>query len=296
LNNSVDSNLLLIQQNNGRLVGKIRYTPSGLYDLIIAKTKDVQIWHEANARTLDIMDDVKELADSIDSIGLQNPPLAQKVDDVYFIITGQRRLKAFEYLGEKRIPLLILKDPFDIKQAKLASIIENLHRNAMNPKDIMNACQFLKSELGSVKKASNAIGISQQTFRNYLQDKKLPAYLQEKIGKGKGKISRPDARRIAEIVSDKERGEEVSKRISEMTKYAKDRYFTALQEAPTASHKVIEKRAERLKIKNKITFHLQDPHAIALGRASEDNDEEPEYIAKNALLDWLKRRGYVKTR
>ena len=174
---------------------KTPYALKGQYDLVIAKISEIEVWHEANARHRDIMEDIEELAESIDSIGLQNPPLVQKNkgEVEYLLISGQRRLKAFEYLGEKRIPVLVLKHPYDIKRAKLASVIENLHRKEMNAKDIADACDFLKQEFKTNKKAARALGVSPQTFSKYLGYKAVSEDLKKMVSNEK--ITVQDAKR-----------------------------------------------------------------------------------------------------
>ena len=275
-------------------MAKTQYIPKGPYDLQIIKIADIDVWHEANARHTNIMEDIEELADSIDSIGLQNPPLGQKANGKYLLISGQRRLKAFEYLGEKRIPLLILKHPYDIQRAKLASVIENLHRKEMNAKDIAEACNFLKQKLGTNKKAAKALGISPQTFAKYLGFKAASKELKGMVSDKK--ISVQDAKRITQIATSNVKAIEFAKIISKLPKKSKDRYFTALMDEPNAPKEIIRSKANRLKYKDKITIHLPQTYALALGRASEDRELEPEAVAQDAVIEWLKRHGYAKAR
>jgi len=60
-------------------------------------------------------------------------------------MSGQRRLAALKRLGAKKIPVLLLTNNtrYDLENAKAASVVENLHRNKMNTKDMTAACVFL---------------------------------------------------------------------------------------------------------------------------------------------------------
>jgi len=279
-------------------LSKIKYTPREPYDLRIVRIAEIEVWHEANARHRDIMEDIDELADSIDSIGLQSPPLVQVNDDEdgkdYLMISGQRRLKAFEILGEKRIPVLVLKHPLDIKRAKLASVIENIHRKEMNAQDIADACDFLKQELKTNAKAAKALGVSSQTFSKYLGFKGVSNELKEFVSKKK--ITVQDAKRISQIAPTKTKQIEFAEIITKLPQKTKDRYYTALMDEPNAPKAIIRLKANRLKYKDKITIHLPQTHAMALARASQDRELEPEAVAQDAVIEWLKRHGYAKAR
>ena len=59
------------------------------------------------------------------------------------------------------IPVLLLTNAtkYDLEDAKAASVVENLHRNKMNTRDMTAACMFLVSSVGK-SKAARSLGIS----------------------------------------------------------------------------------------------------------------------------------------
>lgn len=66
--------------------------------------KQIKVWKDAQARKLD-RDGITELARSIKTEGLQNPPMVQKESkNSYLLMSGQRRLAALKRLGAKKYP------------------------------------------------------------------------------------------------------------------------------------------------------------------------------------------------
>ena len=105
-----------------------RYRPPISYHLREIPVKQIKVWKDAQARTLD-REGIAELAKSIKNEGLQNPPMVQKESkDSYLLMSGQRRLAALKRLRAKKIPVLLLTQgtKYDLKDAKAASVIENL--------------------------------------------------------------------------------------------------------------------------------------------------------------------------
>lgn len=76
---------------------------------------------------------VKELAGSIQAEGLLQPILVRRSGKKFELIAGERRLRAFEFLKEKKIPARII-EANDASSATLA-LIENLQRENLNPID-----------------------------------------------------------------------------------------------------------------------------------------------------------------
>ncbi len=76
---------------------------------------------------------VEELAKSIQSEGLLQPIVVRAKGNQFELIAGERRLRAFEHLGQKAIPARII-EASDASSAALA-LIENLQRENLNPID-----------------------------------------------------------------------------------------------------------------------------------------------------------------
>src|SRR2546422_8106762 len=150
-----------------RTVRKTRYTSRVSYRLKEIPIKKIQVWKEAQARKLD-REGISELAKSIKTEGLQNPPMVKKEGNLYLLMSGQRRLAALKRLGAKRIPVLVLtrKTEYDTPDAKAASVVENIHRKTMNVKDMAEACTFLAQQMGR-SKAAQSLRLSMSTLQKY---------------------------------------------------------------------------------------------------------------------------------
>ena len=77
--------------------------------------------------------DIEDLARSIQSEGLLQPILVRAKGNKFELIAGERRLRAFEFLKEKKIPARVI-EANDVSSATLA-LIENLQRENLNPID-----------------------------------------------------------------------------------------------------------------------------------------------------------------
>ncbi len=76
---------------------------------------------------------VEELAKSIQAEGLLQPIVVRKKGNKFELIAGERRLHAFKYLKQDKIPARII-EASDASSAALA-LIENLQRENLNPID-----------------------------------------------------------------------------------------------------------------------------------------------------------------
>lgn len=255
--------------------------------------ESIEVWDEANVRRTEITAGIDELAESIRQIGLLCPPLVQEVEKGrYRLIEGQRRLLAVKQLGWKRMQVLVLKEPIDLAKAKLASLSENLHRKAVNPNDLANACEYLSKHFGSDREAARVLGISSPTFKKYLGYKIVPEELKELVGKNT--ISVSDAKRLSRIVPDVSKAVKFAMLIHELPKPSRERYYAALLEDPTSTPDEVKARADRSQYRTVLRIHLPETYAYALYRASKATDEEPESLAQKAVMDWLDSSGYVK--
>ena len=264
-----------------------RYKPAISYKVKDVPIKSVQIWEDAEARELDVTG-IRELANSIQSEGLQNPPLVQKAgNNMYKLLSGQRRLEALKRIGAKTIPVLVLQNDYELEDAMAASIIENLHRQNMNSQDMAKSCKFLAAKFGSKTKAAKALGISIQTFKSYLGFDGVPDAIKELVPKT---ISRNDATRLSQIISNINTAVEIAHKISKYPPAAKRRYLDALAEDPTAPHGYTKRRANQLRARQNLRIKLSKSQAKTLNRESLKQDMESDELAKKILSDWIARR------
>lgn len=272
-----------------RAVRKTRYASKVSYRLKEIPIKQIQVWKEAQARKLD-PEGISELAKSIKTEGLQNPPMVQKEGNVYLLMSGQRRLAALKRLGAKKIPVLVLtrKTEYEIPDAKAASVIENIHRKNMNVKEMADACAFLAEKMGK-SKAAKSLGLSMLTFKKYYGFAGVPDKLKELVPKT---ISRDNATKLHQIIPDVSKAVKIAQQISELDPRTKKRYLKVLAYSPNMSHQKILKKARSLVIPQNVLLRLSKRKSRGLGVQSRRQDLPPNELANKIVSDWLERRGY----
>jgi ParB family chromosome partitioning protein len=116
---------------------------------------------------------IDELAQSIRESGIVQPILVVPDDGHYRIIVGERRWRAAQKAGLKKIPVMIRNLPPD-KQLEI-SIIENIHREDLNPMEIALAYQRMSSEWNYTQQdIAEKVGKDRTSVTNYLRLLKLP--------------------------------------------------------------------------------------------------------------------------
>ncbi len=142
-----------------------------------------------------------ELAESIKEHGVMQPIVVTRKDGKYELVAGERRVRASQIAGIAVIPALI-RTYSDQKKLELA-LIENLHREDLNPLEVATAYLKLQQQfnmrLEDIARVAGRNGIS--TISNSLRMLGLPkaakkALVDGKITEGHGRqilaIKEPD--------------------------------------------------------------------------------------------------------
>lgn len=123
-------------------------------------------------------DALQELANSISEVGIIQPiTLRQVGNGKYQIIAGERRWRASQLAGLKRIPAYIrtVEDEGVMEMA----LVENIQREDLNAIEVALAYQHLAETTGMTQeKISKRVGKSRAAVTNYLRLLKLPAQVQ----------------------------------------------------------------------------------------------------------------------
>ncbi|HVP90737.1 MAG TPA: ParB/RepB/Spo0J family partition protein [Terriglobales bacterium] len=126
---------------------------------------------------------IEELAQSIKETGIVQPVLVTPEEDHYKIIVGERRWRAAQKAGLKKVPVLIRNIPRE-KQLEI-SLIENIHREELNPLEIAKAYQRLLDETGATQQElAEKVGKDRTSVTNYVRLLKLPAEVQDHVNDG----------------------------------------------------------------------------------------------------------------
>jgi len=250
--------------------------------------KQIKVWKDAQARKLD-RQGIAELARSIKTEGLQNPPMVQKESkNSYLLMSGQRRLAALKRLGAKKIPVLLLTQStkYDLDDAKAASVVENLHRNKMNTKDMTSACVFLTESVGK-NKAAQSLGISSQTLKKYLGFAAVPDRLKEYVPK---ELSRDDATKLYQIIPNVSKAVRIAEKIISLDQRLRKQYLHTLAKSPKSSHLKILKNAKGRLLQKRVILELNKGNARKLQSIAARNDLEVTEMAGKIMSDYLKRK------
>jgi ParB family chromosome partitioning protein len=126
---------------------------------------------------------IDELARSIRESGVVQPVLVTPEEDHYKIIVGERRWRAAQRAGLRKIPVLIRNIPKE-RQLEI-SLIENIHREELNPLEIAQAFERLIAEQGyTQQEIAEKVGKDRTSVANYIRLLKLPEEIQERINNG----------------------------------------------------------------------------------------------------------------
>lgn len=130
-NTSRNKNMETKKENNKvqiveKVVEKIVEKPADVY----LKITEIEPNRDQPRKTFD-EDALLELADSIKQFGIIQPIIAQKKDDYYEIIAGERRWRAAKLAGLKSVPVIIKE--FTDQEVVEISLIENIQRENLNP-------------------------------------------------------------------------------------------------------------------------------------------------------------------
>ena len=100
---------------------------------------------------------IEDLARSIERQGLLSPiSIFPTSDGRYALVAGQRRLLAFKHLGRTSIPAIVHEAMTD-ESATAVSLVENVHRADMNPRDKAVAFKHLVALLGKSLPSSRCV-------------------------------------------------------------------------------------------------------------------------------------------
>ena len=140
---------------------------------------------------------LNELVMSVKEHGIIQPITVRRAaDNSYQLITGERRLKAAQKVGLKRIPAYI-REAGDDSMLELA-LVENIQREDLDAIEVAISYQRLIEEFNLTQEGlGDRVGKKRATVANYLRLLSLPAEVQTAIREKK--ISMGHARALAGI-------------------------------------------------------------------------------------------------
>jgi len=132
--------------------------------------------------------EMAELAQSIETLGLLQPilvkPVGESAPGKYSIIAGERRWRASQKAGLKSVPVVVRN--FTALETAIASLVENLQREDLNPMEEAAGISMLKEEFDmSQDELARKLGKSRSAIANSLRLLALSASIQNDVVDGK---------------------------------------------------------------------------------------------------------------
>ena len=114
-----------------------------------------------------------ELAESLRASGVIQPVVLRSIDDGYELLAGERRWRAAQRAGMKRIPAIVRND-LDPVSAQVLGLVENLQRESLSPMETAQGLRRLADLLELTHEAiGHRIGKSRVYVSNFLRLLKL---------------------------------------------------------------------------------------------------------------------------
>jgi ParB family transcriptional regulator, chromosome partitioning protein len=156
-------------------------------------------------------DTIAALAASIREVGILQPLVVRRAGDGrYELIAGERRLRAAKAAGLASVPI-VLRDSEDADLLREA-LIENIHREDLNPIEQAEAFKALLGELGlKQEELADRVGVSRSHIANTIRLLALPLDVQQLLADDK--ITAGHARAVLSL-GDKEAMSSLATRIA----------------------------------------------------------------------------------
>ena len=129
-------------------------------------------------RTMFEDESLEALAVSIREVGVLQPIVVRRGDTGFELIAGERRLRAAKAAGLATIPAVVRES--DDTEALREALIENIHREDLNPIELAEAFRELLEELELKQETlAERLGVSRSHVANTIRLLGLPADVQQ---------------------------------------------------------------------------------------------------------------------
>ena len=129
-------------------------------------------------------DALRELAASIEAVGVIQPIIVAEVGERYSIIAGERRYRASRMVGLDEIPAIVRN--WDEQRRLEAALIENLQRDDLNPiEEALGVKRLMEESSLTQEKVAERLGKSRPAVANLLRLLTLEESVQQLLIEGK---------------------------------------------------------------------------------------------------------------
>jgi ParB family chromosome partitioning protein len=126
-----------------------------------------------------------ELAESLKTNGIVQPLVVRRNGAGFTIVAGERRYRAAHLASLTHVPAIIMDDIDDVRTLELA-LVENIHREDLNPLELAEAYRRLIDKCGLTQNdLAVRVGRSRAAVANHLRLLSLPDSIKRLIGEGR---------------------------------------------------------------------------------------------------------------
>lgn len=148
-------------------------------------------------------EELEELKDSVAEYGVLQPLIVKKADGrKFFLIAGERRLRAATLAGLKTVPAIVRS--FDDREVALVALVENVQRENLNFLEEAKAYKKLMDDFGLTQgEIAKRVSKQQSTISNKIRILSLPDDIQDAIIVGN--LTERHARALLKLESHEDR-------------------------------------------------------------------------------------------
>lgn len=226
--------------------------------------------------------ELEELAQSIKENGVVQPIVVRRLGERYQIIAGERRWRAAQIAGLRKIPAII-RDVSDEKLLEMA-LVENIQREELNPMEEARAYRKLIDKFGFTQETiAKRVGKDRTVIATHLRLLKLSVAIQALIEEGK--LSVGHAKALLTINDEPSQWDLARKIIDEKlsVREAEKLAKKASNREPRTHKDSVQKDANLKAAEMKLSRHLGTRVRIIPDRKSDGGKIEIEYYASSEL-------------
>ena len=222
---------------------------------------------------------LNELAESIKEVGLLEPIIVRPVDSEFEVVVGERRYRASQQAGLKRI-LAIVREYSDDEVVQL-NLIENIQREELNAVEKGKVCKYLLDECPEKYPSRTAIaekiGVSTDAVSLWLKTfEVVPEEVQKLVAPStvsgdipEGKIDYLTAVKASRVIKEPERQVEVIKKLAEKRLPMKERAQVIEKAALEPKRPLEEVIEEVVEAPSDLQFLSDDKQKILQGKKTQ---------------------------
>lgn len=222
---------------------------------------------------------LNELAESIKEVGLLEPIIVRPVDSEFEVVVGERRYRASQQAGLKRI-LAIVREYSDDEVVQL-NLIENIQREELNAVEKGKVCKYLLDECPEKYPSRTAvaekIGVSADAVSLWLKTfEVVPEEVQKLVAPStvsgdipEGKIDYLTAVKASRVIKEPERQVEVIRKLAEKRLPMKERAQVIEKAALEPKRPLEEVIEEVVEAPSDLQFLSDDKQKILQGKKTQ---------------------------